>query len=81
MIVQVRLFAAVRQTVGEATLAVELQDEATVGDLRCVLVKRFPALVSWERHLLFAVNEEFATDDHPLAAGADIACFPPVSGG
>ncbi len=81
MIVQVMLFAAARQSVGDDVIEVRLQDSATVRDLRCRIVQQFPSLAPWEPHLLFAVDQQFATDDRPLTENAEIACFPPVSGG
>ena len=29
----------------------------------------------------FAVNQEYVDIDHPVQAGDEIACFPPVTGG
>ena len=81
MIVQVKLFAAARQAVGNDCVAVELDDQATVAELRAQLVRQFPELATWEPHLLFAVEQQFATDQQPLAHDVEVACFPPVSGG
>ena len=33
------------------------------------------------RELLAAVNQTLTTFDHPLAAGDEVAFFPPVTGG
>ena len=81
MIVQVRLFAAARQAAGSETVHVELPAEATVADLRRRWSGKYPALATWEPHLLFAVDQQYAADEQPLTEGAEIACFPPVSGG
>ncbi len=32
-------------------------------------------------HVLMAVNMEYATPDHPVADGDEVAFFPPVTGG
>ena len=82
MKVRVKLFAAARQQVGQDVVHVELPESATVADLRAAVGRRsFPRLQSWASHLLFAVNHQYATDDVPLTADAEIAGFPPVSGG
>jgi molybdopterin converting factor subunit 1 len=81
MNVRVKLFAAAKQQVGQDVVQVELPESATIADLREHLAARFPALRSWVSHLLFAVNRQYATDDVSLAADAEIAGFPPVSGG
>jgi molybdopterin converting factor subunit 1 len=81
MRVCVRLFAAARQQAGQAVVQVELPESATVADLRGALAASCPALADVLPHLLFAVNHQYATDDVPLASDAEIAGFPPVSGG
>ena len=81
MIVQLRLFAAARQAAGSETVHVELPAEATVADLRTALVRQVPALAAWRKHLMIAVDQQYAGDEHTLTEGAEVACFPPVSGG
>lgn len=81
MMVQVKLFAAARQAVGEPAIEIELREPATVADLRAQLVDRYPALAPWQSHLLFAVDQQYAADTQALDAQAEVACFPPVSGG
>lgn len=81
MKVCVRLFAAARQQVGQDRVSVELPEAATVADLRRGLAEQYPALQDRAARLLFAVDRQYATDDASLAADAEIAGFPPVSGG
>ena len=81
MRVCVRLFAAARQQVGQEIVHVELPARATVADLRAQLAERYPVLQSGTTQLLFAVDRQYATDDTPLVANAEVAGFPPVSGG
>lgn len=52
----------------------------TVGDLRQFLVARYPQLGEL-RSLYLAVNHQYATDQHAIAEGDEIALIPPVSGG
>jgi molybdopterin converting factor subunit 1 len=77
----VRLFARARDLAGAAALAVELPDGATVGDLRRRLAQARPELASLLDRSALAVNDEFARDELPVPAGAEIALLPPVSGG
>ena len=81
MRVTVRLFAAAREKVDVEEVAVELQEGATVGDLRELLTNQYPTLQTLLPHVLFAVDEEYAKEDLPLTDGCEIACIPPVSGG
>ncbi len=81
MRVTVRFFAAVREQIGQDTVQVDLPDSATVADLRAALAGRFPAVARWVPHLLFAVDRRYAADSTQLGPDAEIAGFPPVSGG
>ena len=51
------------------------------GALKAELLRVVPALASLSRHLLVAVNAEYAPDGLSLPPDAEIACIPPVSGG
>jgi molybdopterin converting factor small subunit len=54
---------------------------STVADLRKSLCKVCPALQPLISGLLIAVNAQYASDAAWLTPDADVACFPPVSGG
>lgn len=79
--VTVKVFALARQLAGQDQIQVDLPPRATVGDLRRAIATRFPALAALTAQSLFAVNAEYARDETPLPAGADLAWIPPVSGG
>jgi len=81
MRIPVKLFAAARQELARDTVLVDLPDRATVGDLRQALVAQYPHLAVWKDHLLFAIECEYAADEARIAPNAEVACFPPVSGG
>ena len=82
---RVLYFAWVRQKIGlgEETLSPppEVRD---VAGLVAWLSARSPghaAAFANAKTIRAAVNQEFATPDHPVAAGDAIAFFPPVTGG
>jgi molybdopterin converting factor small subunit len=79
--VRVRLFAAAREQLGQEVVSVELPEPANVGDLRRQLAAQYPALQTWVPHLLFAADLQYVTDDQCLDPTAELAAFPPVSGG
>ena len=81
MIVRVKLFAAARQIAERDTAEIELDEGASVADLRCQMAVMMPELASLLGHVLFAIDSEYADDAAKILAGADIACIPPVSGG
>lgn len=81
MRVRVRLFAASRELCGTGSIDLDLVEGATVADLRKALAAEAPPLSRIMPQLMFAVGTRYADDKTPLAAGAEIACIPPVSGG
>ncbi len=77
----VRLFAALRETVGRIEIEMEVPPAATVEDVWRALVQVHPALAPRRAHLAASVNRRYAPFDTPLAEGDEIAFIPPVSGG
>jgi molybdopterin synthase catalytic subunit/molybdopterin converting factor small subunit len=71
--VRVRLFAGLRERAGWSEREV---DARTVGDVWAEL-----GLGDEPTGLLYAVNQEYAERDQPLAEGDEVAVIPPVSGG
>jgi sulfur-carrier protein len=81
MNVRVKLFAVAKQTAGADAVELLVPEGATVATVRDALVERLPALAAVRRHLLLAVNADYAPDSRVIAAGDEVACIPPVSGG
>ena len=81
MEVKVLFFASMRDRAGLREAKLELPQSASVKDLKLKLVKQFPGLQEAMSSILIAVNREFAFDDLLIPDGAEIAVFPPVSGG
>jgi MoaE-MoaD fusion protein len=79
--VHLRLFAIQRELAGTRAVDLELADGATVEDAWAALVGRYPVLAPGRSSVRFAVNGEYASAEHPLADGDELACIPPVSGG
>jgi molybdopterin synthase catalytic subunit/molybdopterin converting factor small subunit len=71
--VTVRLFAGLRERAGWSRREIEAD---RVGDIWAAL-----ELGEEPQGLLYAVNKEYAADDHELADGDEVALIPPVSGG
>jgi molybdopterin converting factor subunit 1 len=78
---KVLFFATLKDLAGERMIILEVPDRLIVGELRTLLAERFPALAPSLTHAFIAVNREYATDDENIPPGAEIAVFPPVSGG
>ena len=81
MKVKVKLFAILRERAGAAEITRELPDGSTVDELWHALQRDYPKLNVPGIRLLYAVNQNYVTSDHPLAEQDEIAFIPPVSGG
>jgi molybdopterin converting factor small subunit len=76
----VALFAGLVEATGVRTLELDWPG-GTVADLRRSLSAACPALTPLLARSAVAVAGCYAADDTPVAAGADVAILPPVSGG
>lgn len=82
MRVNILFFATLRSLVGRKSLEMELPPESRVSDLKLMVADRFPHVApALGATVLVSVNREFAFDDQIIPDGAEIALFPPVSGG
>lgn len=82
MRITVLFFATLRDVVGARELALELDDSCnSIEQLRRELTSRYPAAADNLAVALAAIDEEFAFDHDCFADGAEVAFFPPVSGG
>jgi molybdopterin synthase sulfur carrier subunit len=83
MKLQVRYFASLREALG-ASEAVEMPDGATLGALRDALLARggrHAQVLSRGRAVRCALNQAMCDESAVLPNGAEVAFFPPVTGG
>lgn len=80
MRVKVKLFAVLKEHLGEE-VELELAEPATVGALLERFGESYPQFRSALGSLNVAVDQTYARKDEPIAAGQELAIFPPVSGG
>ena len=69
MRVCVKLFAAARDAAGAGEVAVDVGDDATVGDVERALVAKLPGLAGIVSHSRWAVNAEFSRKGCQAAEG------------
>ena len=79
--VRILFFATLRTRAERRSMDLELADETTVDRLKNILVTQIPALEASLPSTLVSINREFAFDEEIIPEGAEIALFPPVSGG
>ena len=83
MQIKVRYFAAVREALGESEL-VDVPDYTTVALLREALCARSPRhaqVLGVGRAVRCAVDQRMADESAVLPPRAEVAFFPPVTGG
>ncbi|MEP7270196.1 MAG: molybdenum cofactor biosynthesis protein MoaE [Acidobacteriota bacterium] len=81
MTIQVLLFGSCREAAGTGELSLEVGSTANVSRAFAEVARLFPSLISFQKSVLFAVNEEHVRGDHEIRDGDTLAIFPPVSGG
>ena len=83
MKVQLRYFAALREALG-ASESLDLPEGSTVGSVRDLLLARggrHAEALARTRAVRCALNQTLCDEAAVLAEGAELAFFPPVTGG
>ena len=83
MKLRLRYFASIRESLGAAE-TIDVADGATVGDVRDALIARggaHAAVLGRGRALRTALDQVLCDEDAVPADGAELAFFPPVTGG
>ena len=79
--VNILFFATIRTRAKRSSLELDIKADATVADLKEILINQIPALEASLHHTLVSIDREFAFDEDIIPEDAEIALFPPVSGG
>ncbi len=79
--VKVMFFATFRDLAGVKETHLELSPQAKVSELRSHLLHKFPDFGKALDSALISINREFAFEEDTIPEEAEIAIFPPVSGG
>jgi len=74
-------FANLRELVGTKEVSLSIMDNSTVADLKIQVADLYPQLTSHLKTTLVSVNKEYGFDEEIIPVGAEVALFPPVSGG
>jgi len=83
MKIAVRYFASVREALGRGSEEVQTE-AATLGALRDELIARgapYAATLARGRAVRMALDQVMSAEAAPLREGAEVAFFPPVTGG
>jgi molybdopterin converting factor subunit 1 len=78
---RILFFATLREKTGTNEITIEFPQGSHISDIKNLVLERFPALSQYIESMIVALNHEFAFDDTLVQNDAEIAIFPPVSGG
>lgn len=77
----VLFFASLKDLTGVSKCEVRAESGIRVAELRQVIARKFPYVESALVNVIVAVNQQFSVDDDVILSDAEVAFFPPVSGG
>jgi molybdopterin converting factor subunit 1 len=79
--IKVLFFATLRDRAGTKSLDIEIPEDTTVQDLKDRIARDYPSLEQSMESVVISINREFAFDESVVPESAEVAMFPPVSGG
>ncbi len=74
-------FATLRDRTGVKETTLEFPPGTRIADLKAMVLAKYPGLKPHMELIIVAMNHEFAADEELVRDKAEIAMFPPVSGG
>ena len=79
--IRVRLFAILREKVGEREITITVPTGITVNHLNNEILNKYPQLKSFSNKFIISVNCKVTTGNTIITSKDEIALLPPVSGG
>ena len=79
--IKVLFFATLRDYAGVKSAELEIPSGTTIDAITDLLVASYPNLQKVRDSMMAAINREYAEGERVIPDGAEIAFFPPVSGG
>jgi molybdopterin synthase catalytic subunit len=79
--IKLLFFATIRDRAGTKSMELDIPDDMTVQGLKDKLGEEHPKLKESMKSVLTTIDREYAFDEAVIPSSAEIAMFPPVSGG
>lgn len=79
--IKVIFFATLRDRAGLKSVELDIPANMTVESLKHLVVDKYPGLKDTMETVVISINREFAFDESIVPENAEVAMFPPVSGG
>jgi molybdopterin converting factor subunit 1 len=79
--VKLLFFATLRDRAGTRNMELDIPTDLTVQGLKDKISEEYPNLKDAMSSVIITINREYAFDDAVIPQNAELAMFPPVSGG
>lgn len=79
--IKLLFFATLRDRAGTRSMDLEIPENMTVQGLKEKLAEEYPNLRDSMKSVLITIDREYAFDEAIIPSNAEMAMFPPVSGG
>ena len=79
--VKLLFFATLRDRAGAKSMELDIAADLTVQGLKDKIANEVPSLKESMSSVIITINREYAFDDAVIPQNAELAMFPPVSGG
>jgi molybdopterin converting factor subunit 1 len=79
--VKLLFFATLRDRAGAKSIELDIPASLTVQGLKDKISSDYPSLKDSMSSVIITINREYAFDDAIIPQNAELAMFPPVSGG
>jgi molybdopterin converting factor subunit 1 len=79
--IKLLFFATIRDRAGTKSMELDVPMDLTVEGLKQMISEEYPNLKDSMKSVLITINREYAFDEAVIPQNAEMAMFPPVSGG
>ena len=79
--IKLLFFATIRDRAGTKSIELDIPEDMTVRGLKEKITQEYPNLKDSMKSVLITIDREYAFDDAVIPLNAEMAMFPPVSGG
>ncbi len=79
--VKLLFFATLRERAGTRAMELDVPADLTIQGLKDKISNEYPNLKESMSSVLITINREYAFDEAVIPPNAELAMFPPVSGG
>ena len=79
--IKLLFFATIRDRAGAKSMELDIPEDLTVQGLKDKIAEEYPNLKDSMKSVLITIDREYAFDEAIIPPNAEMAMFPPVSGG